>query len=99
MIDWNASMYWDYATMSGAVSAGSNAVVDPDAVASAVLSSTGIGAQTQARLGGMLLKPGTWCVFASWVIAAVAMSALSRWGMLREGHLEEVAFRPKQPTA
>ena len=81
MIDWNAPMYWDYATMSGAVSAGSNAVADPDAVASAVLSSTGIGAQTQARLGGMLLKPGTWCVFASWVIAAAAMSALSRWGM------------------
>ena len=84
MIDWNASMYWDYTMMSGAVSAGSNAVVDPDAVASAVLSSTGIGAQTQARLGGMLLKPGTWCVFASWVIAAVAMSALSRWGMSRK---------------
>ena len=84
MIDWNAPMYWDYATMSGAVSAGSNAVADPDAVASAVLSSTGIGAQTQARLGGMLLKPGTWCVFASWVIAAVAMSALSRWGMSRK---------------
>lgn len=84
MIDWNAPMYWDYATMSGAVSAGSNAVADPDAVASAVLSSTGIGAQTQARLGGMLLKPGTWCVFASWVIAAAAMSALSRWGMSRK---------------
>lgn len=84
MIDWNALMYWDYATMSGAVSAGSNAVADPDAVASAVLSSTGIGAQTQARLGGMLLKPGTWCVFASWVIAAAAMSALSRWGMSRK---------------
>lgn len=84
MIDWNAPMYWDYASMSGAVSAGSNAVVDPDAVASAVLSSTGIGAQTQARLGGMLLKPGTWCVLASWVIAAAAMSALSRWGMSRK---------------
>ena len=84
MIDWNAPMYWDYATMSGAVSAGSNAVADPDAVASAVLSSTGIGAQTQARLGGMLLKPGTWCVFVSWVIAAMAMSALSRWGMSRK---------------
>ena len=84
MIDWNAPMYWDYATMSGAVSAGSNAVADPDAVASAVLSSTGIGAQTQARLGGMLLKPGTWCVFVSWVIAAAAMSALSRWGMSRK---------------
>ena len=84
MSDWNAPMYWDYATMSGAVSAGSNAVADPDAVASAVLSSTGIGAQTQARLGGMLLKPGTWCVFASWVIAAAAMSALSRWGMSRK---------------
>lgn len=84
MIDWNAPMYWDYATMSGAVSAGGNAVADPDAVASAVLSSTGIGAQTQARLGGMLLKPGTWCVFASWVIAAAAMSALSRWGMSRK---------------
>ena len=84
MIDWNAPMYWDYATMSGAVSAGSNAVADPDAVASAVLSSTGIGAQTQTRLGGMLLKPGTWCVFASWVIAAAAMSALSRWGMSRK---------------
>ena len=37
MIDWNAPMYWDYATMSGAVSAGSNAVADPDAVASALL--------------------------------------------------------------
>ena len=84
MIDWNAPMYWDYATMSGAVSAGSNAVTDPDTVASVVLSSTGIGAQTQARLGGMLLKPGTWCVFASWVIAAAAMSALSRWGMSRK---------------
>lgn len=84
MIDWNAPMYWDYATMSGAVSAGSNAVADPDAVASAVLSSTGIGAQTQARLGGMLLKPGTWCVLVSWVIAAAAMSALSRWGMSRK---------------
>ena len=32
----------------------------------------------------MLLKPGTWCVFASWVIAAAAMSALSRWGMSRK---------------
>ena len=84
MIDWNAPMYWDYATMSGAVSAGSNAVADPDAVASAVLSSTGIGAQTQARLGGMLLKPGTWCVLVSWVVAAAAMSALSRWGMSRK---------------
>ena len=84
MIDWNAPIYWDYATMSGVVSAGSNAVADPDAVASAVLSSTGIGAQTQARLGGMLLKPGTWCVFVSWVIAAMAMSALSRWGMSRK---------------
>ena len=49
-----------------------------------MLSSTGIGAQTQTRLGGMLLKPGTWCVFASWVVAAAAMSALSRWGMSRK---------------
>lgn len=84
MIGWNAPMYWDYATISGTVAAGGNAVVDPEATAQAVLSSTGIGAQTQARLGGMLLKPGTWCVLASWVVAAMVMSALSGWGMSRK---------------
>ena len=68
----------------GSVAAGGNAVVDPDQVAGAYLSSTGIGAQTQARLGGMLMKPGNWAVFASWLGAAAVMSALSKWGMSRK---------------
>ena len=84
LIDWNAIANWDFSLGSGSVAAGSNAVVDPDQVAGAYLSSTGIGAQTQARLGGMLMKPGNWAVFASWLGAAAVMSALSKWGMSRK---------------
>ena len=84
LIDWNALANWDFSLGSGTVTAGGNAVADPEQVAGAYLSSTGIGAQTQARLGGMFLKPGNWVVFASWIGAAAVMSALSKWGMSRK---------------
>ena len=84
LIDWNALANWDFSLGSGTVAAGGNAALDPDQVVGAYVSSTGIGAQTQARLGGMLLKPGNWAVFASWIGAAAVMSALSKWGMSRK---------------
>ena len=84
LIDWNAFANWDFSLGNGTVAAGGNAVASPDAAADAYLSSTGIGAQTQARLGGMLLSPGNWAILASWVCAAALMSALSKWGMSRK---------------
>lgn len=84
LIDWNALANWGFSLGGGTVAAGGNAVADPEQVAGAYLSSTGIGAQTQARLGGMFLKPGNWVVFASWIGAAAVMSALSKWGMSRK---------------